>query len=312
MKIKSIFIKQLLIHLGILLVAFTLLATVLSYTFSAYYRNEKTTQLIEQGKRIANEYYQYFYTGTIDIMRIQNEIDILENYMNATVFFLDSKGEVSISNNDELLGKTITDDAIAEVLEGKIVTVEGNIGDIFKEDVLTVGYPIALGGGHYAGFFMCASIPAIQQSINQMYVYGGICIICVMIVGIGLVYLSSRSLTKPLKEMNDAAKVIAKGDFEKRLTVGSDDEIGQLAQSFNEMAESLEEHDKQTRDFIANISHDLRSPLTSIQGFLSAVLDGTVPDDKKEHYLNIALEETHRLSKLTNDIVDLSRAQSRK
>ena len=86
--------------------------------------------------------------------------------------------------------------------------------------------------------------------------------------------------------------------------------MGQLAESFNHMAESLDKYEKVRRDFIANVSHDLRSPLTSIQGFLGAILDGTIPHEKQEHYLNIVLEETKRLTKLTNDIVELSRAQT--
>lgn len=110
--------------------------------------------------------------------------------------------------------------------------------------------------------------------------------------------------------MNRAAKVIANGNFEERVDVTSSDELGELAQSFNHMAESLQTHEKVQKDFIANISHDLRSPLTSMQGFLTAMLDGTIPPEKREHYLKIVLEETERLSRMTQSIVELSRAQS--
>ena len=81
---------------------------------------------------------------------------------------------------------------------------------------------------------------------------------------------------------------------------------------FNHMAESLEETEKRRQEFIANISHDLRSPLTSIQGFIEAISDGTIPPEKHQYYLKIVLEETGRLSKLANDLVDLSRVQSGK
>jgi signal transduction histidine kinase len=107
--------------------------------------------------------------------------------------------------------------------------------------------------------------------------------------------------------MSDAARVIAGGDFEKRLNINSDDEIGDLADSFNEMAQSLFYQEKRRREFISNISHDLRSPLTSMKGFLQAMLDGTVPPDKHERYLQIVLDESERLVKMANDMLDINK-----
>ena len=134
----------------------------------------------------------------------------------------------------------------------------------------------------------------------------------VIIIGLVLVYGSTKRMTQPLIEMNEAAKIIADGRLDKRIEVNSNDEIGQLADSFNLMTESLEETEKNRQEFIANISHDLRSPLTSIRGFIEAIVDGTIPEEKQNHYLKIVLEETGRLSKLANDLVDLSSAQAGK
>jgi signal transduction histidine kinase len=124
-----------------------------------------------------------------------------------------------------------------------------------------------------------------------------------------VMFISGKSINAPLSEMNDAAKVIASGDFEKRIDIESSDEIGQLAKSFNLMAESLQKQETQRRNFIANVSHDLRSPLTSMRGFLTAILDGTIPARRQDRYLKIILEETDRLSKLANDILDISRLE---
>ncbi|MCL2699906.1 MAG: HAMP domain-containing histidine kinase [Defluviitaleaceae bacterium] len=110
--------------------------------------------------------------------------------------------------------------------------------------------------------------------------------------------------------MNEAAKVIAGGDFEKRIEVKTRDEVGQLGESFNNMAESLAQQERLRRDFIANVSHDLRTPLTSMRGFLKAMLDGTAPPEKTRHYLGIVLAETERLSEMANDILALNRLQS--
>ena len=94
--------------------------------------------------------------------------------------------------------------------------------------------------------------------------------------------------------MNDAAKIIAAGNFEKRVWVYSEDEIGELGKSFNNMAESLEKQEIQRKNFIANVSHDLRSPLTSIKGYINAMLDGTIPYENRDRYLEIVKEEVSK------------------
>lgn len=157
---------------------------------------------------------------------------------------------------------------------------------------------------------MCRSLPEIEESLKEMYQISVISLFFVSFLGLIVSYVTAKYVALPLMRMNRAAKVIANGNFEERVDVTSSDELGELAQSFNHMAESLQTHEKVQKDFIANISHDLRSPLTSMQGFLTAMLDGTIPPEKREHYLKIVLEETERLSRMTQSIVELSRAQS--
>ena len=145
-----------------------------------------------------------------------------------------------------------------------------------------------------------------------MYRAGVFCLLLAFLLTALVSLVTSRKMTEPLMDMNRAAKEIAGGNFEKRVEITGEDEMGQLAESFNHMAESLENIEKSRRAFIANVSHDLRSPLTSIQGFLTAMLDGTIPPEKQERYLRIVLEESQRLSRLAEGIVDMSRAQDSK
>lgn len=311
MHVKSIFRKQLILYMGSLFVSFFMLAIVLSVVYTEHYMKEMERQLVEQGSKISEEYTKALFTGNTS--DLSNELQILETYMDASVFFLNQNGEIGLVSsgiNQKWIGQTITDEAIKSVLDGKIVTVEGKINGMFAESVLTVGYPIQIGNRVLGGIFMCTSMPEIERSLSGMYKGGLISIIFIMVIGAFLVFASSRKISRPLLEMNEAVKVMAGGNFEKRIEIESEDEVGQLAEGFNNMAESLYKHEKIRRDFIANVSHDLRSPLTSIQGFLNAILDGTIPKEKQEHYLNVVLEETKRLVKLTNDIVDLSRAQA--
>lgn len=310
MRIKSIFTKQLIIYVATLFASFFLLGAVLSVVYRERYMNETKEKLINQGMEISKEYIRAYYTG--NMKNLIFELQVLEDYMNASVFFIDHKGVLVMASSgikEKWIGQTITNpEAINEVIKGNIVTLEGIMTDLFDEPVLTVGYPID--SDSVAGIFMCTSMPEIQRSLQGMYKAGFLSLFFVMTVGVVLVYLSSKKISKPLLEMNQAAKIIAGGNLEQRVKINSDDEVGQLAVSFNHMAESLDEYERVRRDFIANVSHDLRSPLTSIQGFLNAVLDGTIPPERQNHYLQIVLEESTRLSKLTNDIVELSHAQT--
>ena len=94
--------------------------------------------------------------------------------------------------------------------------------------------------------------------------------------------------------------------MDKRVDIKSNDEIGELAKSFNSMADSVEEVEKNRREFISNVSHEIRSPITSIKGFIGGILDGVIPKEKENYYLSIAYEEIQRLTRLVNDLLDLS------
>ena len=110
--------------------------------------------------------------------------------------------------------------------------------------------------------------------------------------------------------MKKAAEAITKGDFSQEVHITSNDEVGELASSFNVMAKELQSVDTLQSDFIANISHDFRSPLTSIKGYVEAILDGTIPQEQYSKYLSIVLDEANRLTKMTNNILDLTKMEN--
>ena len=125
-------------------------------------------------------------------------------------------------------------------------------------------------------------------------------------------YFAKKILIKPLSEINNAAKKLAQGEVEKRVYIDSQDEIGDLAESFNIMAESLEKVDTVRREFISNVSHEIRSPITSIKGFITGIIDGVIPRDRENYYLNIVNDEVSRLSRLVTDLLDISSMESGK
>ncbi|MBS5939557.1 HAMP domain-containing histidine kinase [Clostridium sartagoforme] len=125
-------------------------------------------------------------------------------------------------------------------------------------------------------------------------------------------HFAKKILIKPLSEINNAAKKLAQGEVEKRVYIDSQDEIGDLAESFNIMAESLEKVDTVRREFISNVSHEIRSPITSIKGFITGIIDGVIPRDRENYYLNIVNDEVSRLSRLVTDLLDISSMESGK
>jgi signal transduction histidine kinase len=183
------------------------------------------------------------------------------------------------------------------------------MNQVFNEPYLTVAYPIFRGEHLFNTVLVSAPMAELEAAIFDMYRVTLISLGVAALVAGTLIYLSSRAISRPLKQMNEAAKVIANGDYIKRINVRSRDEVGQLANQFNSMAESLQEQERIRRAFIADLSHDLNSPLTSIRGFLQAIQDGTVPTEKQPYYINIILDESERLIKLSNDILDIHRIQ---
>jgi len=128
------------------------------------------------------------------------------------------------------------------------------------------------------------------------------------LVALGVVWMLARGLTSPLREMVDATEAMARGDFSKRVTDTSHDEIGTLARSFNQMAAELAETDRLRRDLVANVSHELRTPITALQAVLENLVDGVAPPDPET--LRTMLAQVERLGRLVQQLLDLSRLES--
>ena len=310
MKRDSIVRKQMLLYMTTIGILILILCGALAVIYTNHYMGEKKGELIHQGEKIASAYGKAYWTGNLS--ELTHELQILENYMEAGIVLMNQDGRVVLTSpgfDDVLIGDEMAyDDMTTAVLNGEIATHYIKPGEVFDTPMLVVGYPVS--EGQLAGIFMCRPMPEIEASLMEMYQMSVISLFFVSLLGLIVSFLTAKYVAFPLVVMNRAAKIIANGDFEQRVLINSNDEIGELAESFNHMAESLQTHEKVRKDFIANISHDLRSPLTSMNGFLTAMLDGTIPKEKQEKYLKIVLEETERLSRMTQGIVELSRAQS--
>lgn len=190
------------------------------------------------------------------------------------------------------------------------------IGDFYglfkdtKVSWLTIQKPFAINENTKGAIYLSIRVPEINKARMTVFKFYILSVSIAILVSALLVYIFSLRITKPLKLINNAAREIANGQFSKRLDITSEDEIGQLAQSFNHMVGALENLEEMRRGFIANVSHELRTPMTSIHGFIEGILDGTVPEERQREYLSIVRDETNRLRRLTNDLLDLARMES--
>ena len=175
-----------------------------------------------------------------------------------------------------------------------------------------MGVPIMSGQTVTGAIFIYSELKELDKSLNVIYHQilnaAGIS----MLMALMLVYLFSRFMVKDLRKINTAAKSLSKGDFTTRVQLKSKNEIGQLADAFNNMAEELQKLEGLRISFVANVSHELRTPLTSIQGFVQGILDGAINKEEQDTYLNTVLDETKRLNLLISDLLELSKIESGK
>lgn len=185
---------------------------------------------------------------------------------------------------------------------------DGVFDSVYKTHTITVGEVVKSETTANSWIVFCT---AKQPNISNKYanvlldvLFMGIASLAFM--GIFL-YLISNKITSPIEKINIAVKAFSKGDFSRRVEYKSDNELGELADNINAMADSIENLEKMRSDFVSDISHELRTPMTSISGFVEGLLDGTIPYDQSEKYLSIVLSESKRLSRLVNDLLNISR-----
>jgi len=307
-----IFSKHLLVYLGTIIISFVFLGLVLTQAMRGFLTDQRASELTSLARRVSMSMENFTALGGVrNLHLLAQELSNIHSYTDATIIIIDSNYNVMISHGlpPGSFPQIDAFEEIAPVMRGEVVAVFGTSHHPILEPLLFAGYPFWVGGEVAGAALVGFSMAELETAIGEMY---RITMIALLITGAFtfiLIYTSSRSISRPLRQINDAAKVIADGDLEKRIPVHGKDEVAELAKQFNKMAESLGDQEKKRNAFIANISHDIRSPLTSMKGFLIAINDGIIPPSEQPYYINIVLDESERLIKLANDILDLNRLQ---
>lgn len=225
---------------------------------------------------------------------------------NITYYFYGENGQFLYKAGIKLNDFQVNKDMVKKVLKGQEIRTTFKMQNHKRASL--VGIPIENSHREKA---MIIVVHNVDQDLRNVSLLLLIAVIATVLVIATMIFIISKKITTPLKNMSKVARSLAEGDFEQRVKVKSKDEIGELAETFNFMARELAGVEKMRRDFVANVSHDLRTPLTSLHGFLTALLDGTIPKKKEQHYIKIMKEQTERQIKLVADLLDLARMESK-
>ncbi|MCB2298043.1 sensor histidine kinase [Clostridium tagluense] len=306
---KGLFSKMLATYTIIISMSLIIIASCLSYWFQNYFFDERKEQFLNNSKMI-QDYAKKYMAGEVTSAQVNDIITIIGDYIKSDIWLTDSYGRVyAVSNKEhkEFMYKPVFVKELEELRLGNTFEVTGPYAGVLDKTVRVYGTPIMNEGTFKGSIILYNSVEELSQSLKRVYEIIWISSIFAIIFScIVIYYFSQKIIIKPLAEINSVARRISNGDVDKRVYLKSNDEIGELAQSFNFMADSIEKNEKNRREFISNVSHEIRSPITSIKGFISGILDGVIPQEKEKYYLSIAYEEIQRLTRLVNDLLDMS------
>ncbi len=298
---------------NILIVFFCLMAlgTLLFTFFSNQIIGEKKETLKEEAAHVSEltVFFQDNPSPAITSLYYMN-IEEIAHRVGGVVFLVDKDGEIiahSKNIKDHIAGN-VSPVLLMRLLSGGHTQL-GDFNGLFRDVYLLVSEPIEYHGAVPAVSCVAVPMPSINRYRNDIFRTVLLAISVTTLLTCFISYFISRRISKPLKNISNAAKSIAKGDFSVEVPVHGDDELAALSQTFNQMTYSLKKLEDMRDGFIANVSHELRTPMTTISGFIEGILDNTIPKERQKEYLSIVLQETKRLARLVNELLLVARME---
>ena len=253
----------------------------------------------------------------LDRMDFLINLDIAAQVSDADSVICDEEGRILVCSDDPLgcdhQSMTVGSDFMEQVLSTGQVTDTGLIQGLYEDTRYVCAVPIRNGEGTALGIVIVsrpvASTAAVLYKMTDIYVFLSVMTVLVSVLLIG--FFVNRQM-RPLKKMAKAATAFGHGDLDARVEIRENypHEVEELALAFNNMASSLQKSEYQRREFVANVSHELKTPMTTIGGYIDGILDGTIPEDRARHYMRLVSDETKRLSRLVRSMLDISQLQT--
>ncbi len=317
-----------------------LLVLIISLVSSSLVNNYNKTSKTEILLNASNEIYEIIdegmtmrditdlgqYTGLFS-KTIRTHMNLIGTVVeDFTCFIVNSNGKIILSgggvnsqnygNNEGLfLSKdenyNVGDEILTQLSNNKVNEISGDLNGILGHSSIIYSISVYDGSGNFSGAIISSydqsEVSDLLSNMNSAMIFSAFAIGLASVV---LIYFVSKRQAAPLKSMSMAASKFAKGDFSTRINVTSKDEIGHLAESFNSMAEDLENHENMNRQFLSNVSHDLRTPMTTISGFMDSIMEGAIKPEDYPKYFSVISSEIKRLSRLVTTLLDITRIES--
>lgn len=308
---RSLFARLAATYLTITLASLMVLAFALAGLLQSFFFHDKEQTLIRYGHELGR-LIGHLPRSRYERERLAIRLETLDRVIDARIWIVAPDGTILADSMRGGAGgvMTVDPDDMSMVMSGATIVRRGYFRGHFRFPVISVGLPLYAGGQPGGAIFLHSPVYGVRIGILQVYRLFGMAAFLSITIALVLSLWLSRRIARPLQEMSEAAQALAQGRFEERVAVppagSAGEEVARLAVSFNHMAEQLGKLERMRRQFIADVSHELRSPLTSMRGFLQGVLDGTIPPQQQERYLSLAFDETKRLSRLVQDLLDLA------
>ena len=297
---------------GYLLFALLCFLAITFFTYQKSYDKiqlQEASDLYREANAISSTYATNYYSHMLDLNDFQMHLSILSQYSDATIWIMDVKGNILLDSSNRY--KPNTPIMGFEILDfGNNYYRTGTFYNFFPEEMLSVSSSITVDYKVKGYVLLHKPIQSVVDAANIFTMVHFQTLAWILLAAFLVLVLFTIIVYVPLRKLSKVANTYAHGNFDKPIEFHNNDEIGSLAASINYMAKELHTLEDNQKNFISNVSHDFRSPLTSIKGYVEAMIDGTIPVEMQEKYLNIILFETERLNKLTHSLLELNKIGS--
>ena len=317
---RSLYRRQLTMMVSIMLLSFTLLAGAFMLLSYRYIIGETRDSVIRNAGYIASftsTYYRRYLTLDVQDEFYSSYMASIAMISNSHIIVADSTGTILFATDGSQFvmdnAGQLPEDVVEQVRTTGTYNGMTSLGGIYPERRYTSALPVINQIGSLTVTQGIILVGASASNLNEMWSSTATIFffsaVVVFLISVIASTLTSAYQTRPLIEMAEAARKFGQGEFDMRVTGYEDrgDEVSDLAEAFNSMANSLEKVESQRAEFIANVSHELKTPMTTIAGFAEGILDGTIPPERERESLEIVVSETRRLSRLVRRMLDLSR-----
>ena len=304
---KTLYLKFILAYFIFGFFGFIVVATFVNSMTMEHLQREKADALYREATLIANTYASDLYNNETSLDTVKKQLDALDTYLAANLWIINPSGRMVLNSQApvDVENETVISDFDPTITGNSYYTI-GNFFDSFSEEQLSVFAPITSDykvRGYVVIHYPMSNIVA---SCNNLLNISYLMLIILFLLSMIILIFFTEMVYLPLRKITEATEQYAAGNMHYEFQIDSEDEIGYLGAMLSYMASEIARSEDDQKKFVANVSHDFRSPLTSIKGYLEAMLDGTIPPELHEKYLTIVLNETERLTKLTNSLLTLN------